>query len=271
MMFVDDIVRIVQLGIASSYVENDEPVSVILLGNPEIGKSSILLGFNTFNGVHVFTDLTKTDLSKFYKEVSNRETKYIVIPDFLKVMSRGKAAKANILTMLNAGIEEGIRDLSLYYSGVPDTTDLRDNPIRFGIATAVTREVISDSRRGWNRIGFFSRLIPVSFSYTREQAKAIRHHIFSGGDLDAEKVNMRLRKTDIKCNRKYPMSFEDKIVSFADAQRLYGFRMSKQVRGLLKASALLRGSGRVGKKDCAVLEDLMRHINLDYNPVDGGG
>jgi len=265
MLFVNCIRDIVRLGIASAYVKNDEPVSIILLGNPESGKSSILLSFVMPKEVCVLTDATKTKLENYLLKISN--FRYLVIPDFIKVVSRNRSTRANLISFLNAGIEEGIHDVTEYFGGsIQKTTEFKD-PLRFGLATSMTRSSIEDRRKEWYRIGFFSRLLPVSFSYTKEQQKKIREYIHAGKDLYEEKEKLRLKTRNIKCNKKFSMHFEPFIEKYADANKLYGFRITHQFRCLLKASALLRGSSHVTKKDVDVVSRSLKWINLDYNQV----
>jgi len=266
MLFVKNITKIVKLGIASSFIRNEEPVSVILLGNPEIGKSSILLRFNTPKNVFFLTDLTKSKLENLIKEFQN--IRYLIIPDFIKIISHSKSTVSNLISLLNACIEEGVREITQYFGGSVHQTTPFKKPIKFGLATAMTRDSLEDRRRNWHRIGFFSRLMPVSFRYTKEQAKKIREYIYAGKDLFEKKEKLRLKPTTITCSKKYPAMFEEYIDQFADANRLYGFRLSKQIRGLLKANALLRGSRRVTIRDVKEVKKLLKWINLEYNYVE---
>jgi len=266
MLFVSKITEIARLGIASSYVKNDEPVSIVFLGDPEIGKSTIILRFNPPKNTVVFSDLTKSKLEEYLKNY--QQIKYIMIPDFIKVISRGKSTKANIISMLNAGIEEGILDITQYFGGSVTQTTVPRKPIRFGMMTAMTRRVMSDRRREWFKMGFFSRLLPVSFSYSKEQSKKIREYICAGRDIFTEKEKLRFRQRSILCNKRHVLHFEKFIENYAEAQKLYGFRMTKQFRSLLKASALLRSSDAVGRIDVRRIEGLVQWMNLDYNKAE---
>lgn len=275
MLFVDNIIEIVKLGIASSYLKNEKTyLNLILLANPEAGKSSILLNFN-FNklkNVFVFSDLTKTKVEDFLKKLNNphQNLKYIIIPDLTRLFSHRKDTQRGLLGLLNSGLEEGIYDITTYYSTSLQETKRFEKPLRFGIATSMTRQMISDRRRTryWYSIGFLSRFLPVSFRYSKEQIKKIREYIASGKDLSNEPEILKLKPASIKCNPKYVLKLDPYIDKLAEASVLYGFRYTRQFRIMLKASALLRNSDKVCNKDVKHVEKLLHWINLDYNMVE---
>jgi len=274
MLFVDSIIKLVKLGIASSYLKDEKrKLNLILLGNPEVGKSTILLNFN-FNklkGVFVFTDLTKSTLEKFLKEMNNpKETvRYIIVPDFTILKSHQKEVEKGIIGILNSGVEDGLREITLHYGSVPETKPF-EKPIFFGVATSMTRKFLEDRRRTgyWYSVGFLSRFIPISFSYSKEQIKAIRRYIAESKDLLEKPEELRLKEKVVKCSGKYVLMLEPYVDKLASASYTYGFRYTKQFRLMLKANALLRGSTRVGLKDVKDVEKLLKWVNLDYNQVE---
>lgn len=275
MLFVDKIIKIVKLGIASAYIKNEKTrLNIILLANPEAGKTSMLLNFDLKKLKHVFafSDLTRSKLEKFIKELNNpRESmiRYIIVPDFTRLISHSKDTQRGLIGLLNSALEEGVMEVTSYFgSGMSDTKPF-NHPVRLGVATSATRTFISDRRRTsfWHSIGFMSRMLPISFSYTKEQVVVIRKHIADGKDLFDEPEIMRLKDMKVSCKGKFVAEFGDYIEKLAEASSLLGFRYTKEFRIMLKANALLRGSSNVTKRDVKDLMPLMKYINLDYNKV----
>ncbi|MEM5784739.1 MAG: hypothetical protein QXF15_03320 [Candidatus Aenigmatarchaeota archaeon] len=271
MLYTKNILEIVKLAIASSYVKNTRPVNILLVGEPEIGKSSILLKFRENNGLRIFTDLTKNKLDNFLVDVAreNKQVRYLIVPDFLKVISRNRSARANVITYLNALIEEGLKEVSIMTSRGQETYKLKKT-LRVGIATAITRSALTNEIKVWKKLGFMSRFLPISFSYTAEQIKQIRREIFSNSDYDNDKnkIKLNLKCSEVKCSSKFYDYFDSYIVNFAKAYSLYGFRLTAQIKSLLMGSALLRNSKRVTMTDVKKLLNLMKWINLDFNVVE---
>jgi len=275
MLFVDDIVKIVRLGIASSYLKDEKNyLNLMLLSYPEAGKSSILLHFrfDKLKSVFTFTDLTKTKLEKLLKDFTGNphKIKYVIVPDFTRLKSHGRETEKGIIGLLNSGIEEGIREITSYYGGSMHETIPFKEPVFFGMASSMTRYYSEDRRRTkyWVGIGFLSRFLPVSFTYSKEQIKKIREYIQVGNDLFDEPEKLKLKEMCVECPQELISQLDpyvDKLLN--EAYAMFGFRYTRQFRLMLKANALLRESNLVEQQDLDEVKKLMRYINLDYNEV----
>lgn len=266
-LFVSDIRHIVKLCVASAFLKGERPVSVILLADPECGKTSILYSFNytKYKNIMKITKPRASVLEELMKK-SDSGLNYIVVPDLIRITYSSKSTSQNLISFLNSAVEEGITEISTFEGNHANITTFKE-PRYLGLATALTRATISDRRKGWHKIGFFSRFLPVSYSYNKEQQKRIRQNIYAGELFDyTETLNIGKAKR-ITCNKKYPEMFEDDILRLANEEKLYGFRYAKQFRVLLMASALLRGSSKVTLTDVKILKNLTRHINMNYNEV----
>jgi hypothetical protein len=272
MLFVDNIRKIVKLGIASSYLKDEETyLNILLVANPEAGKTSILLSFDfsKLKNVYTFTDMTKSSIQTFIKKLNNpkEELKYVILPDLVSVFSHGKDTRRALVGLLNVAIEEGVREVSTYISGLVDIKSLKE-PVKFGLATGVTKQVLLNMARYWRGIGFISRLLPVSYDYTKEQIEEIREYIASSKEIFTKKEVLKLKPKSVECDKDYVLHFEPYINKLSIAQMLYGFRYTRQFRIMLKANALLRGSDKVTDKDVEEVERLMKWVNLDFNKLE---
>jgi hypothetical protein len=275
MLFVEAIRKITKLAIASAYLEDEKQrLNIILLGNPESGKSSILLSFKYPAGVKVLTDVTRAKLAKILKDIKDpeKDLKYMIIPDLTVVRGHSKTVEKGIISFLNACIEEGVYDVTQYLgSGFTDITEFK-KPIRFGIATSLTRQIMEDRRRQgfWYSTGFLSRFLPVSYSYTEDQIKKIREYIAGGLELDGdlEKIVVKGKPKRVVCDIDDVLYYGKYIDKLAAASMTYGFRYTRHFRLMLKAHAMLRGSNKVEAVDVKEVEKLLKWVNLDYNPVE---
>ncbi len=68
-----------------------------------------------------------------------------------------------------------------------------------------------------------------------------------------------------------PKKFSDKAqqysISLAEAQKIYGFRMQKQLQTLLKSIALVMGKKVVDNKVFDEFEKVIDYINYDFNSI----
>jgi DNA replication initiation complex subunit (GINS family) len=50
-------------------------------------------------------------------------------------------------------------------------------------------------------------------------------------------------------------------------EKIYGFRLQKQIQRLAMASALKNGRERVTPEDVELIQELSNYINLNYNQI----
>lgn len=269
MLFVKKIRRILKLGIVSAYLKNAKPISILLLADPECGKTSLLYSFDfgKKSGVLKITKPTMSAIEKHFKDILEGSINYIIIPDLIRITEANRATAKNITGFFNSAIEEGLTEITTYNNGTPDTKFLK-KPWIIGVATALTRSKLQDRRGNWNKIGFFSRFLPVSYSYTKAQQEIIRDEIYKGQTFDGkEKLKLGSKKAII-CNPKFPRQFNEHIKKLAEKEELYGFRYANQFRTLLMANAFLRNSNKVTQRDVEAIKDLWIYINTDYNDAE---
>lgn len=280
MLFVDTLRKAVSLGYASCFLR-EEPVrlSLILISNPESGKSSILTSWappNKVGGMFIMNDLTKSKLINVILKNSNG-LRYIVVPDFLRVTSHSIGVTRAVMGMLNSGMEEGLTDVTQYLGNSQNQVATFEEPLRFGVATSITRQYMMQRhvKQLWFDTGFFSRFMPLTFDYTDDQIKAIKEIIQSGKESHSKPEQLKLKEMSIRCPSKYVEELDKYIKPLARSARLYGFRYTRQMRVMLKAHALQRicaVKGRkpdktVTKEDLEGVIPILRYVNMDYNKV----
>ena len=160
---VESVEEILKLVFASGYIKNAYPVSTIIVANVGCGKTSILKKFSVTEGVAYITDVTAYGIiNTFYKEIKEKNIKHLIIPDLIAPLSKAKSTVNTFISFINALIEEGILRISTYAIDI-------EEPIKCGLVTAIAKEDLFSGHRKetWHRVGFLSRMIPISYSYSK--------------------------------------------------------------------------------------------------------
>ena len=263
--------EIISLAIASAYVKNEKPVSLLILAKPESGKTKTLKEFSINNGLCWLSDVTYTGLINILDRIKAGSIKTLLIPDMLKVFGKSINTRTNFLTLLNELIEEGVKEINTYEHNIDYGEFLRCNVI-----AAITSTDFFRSRRIMGGIGFLSRIIPFSYSYSIEDINKIFHSLMTNGSNDIEFQKHKLPKNpkNISISKNLCEKIKSEITLFVVerfktkvSQDIYGFRLQINLQTLAKASALLRGASKVSVKDVNRLIKLSRWMNYDFKPL----
>lgn len=264
---LEPLIDVVALTIYTAYIKNvQKPNSLLIIAKPESGKTEVMKKFEVNKNIAYLSDVTAFGIERDYlPRIETGEIRHIIIPDLLKPLSRKESTVKTFITMMNGLVEEGIASVSTYA-----TRRLSDKHVKCGIITAITGEELSDQRHNWGRIGFLSRIVPFSYSYSIETVKKVFDSIL--GLEYMKECDIRLKhipKQDktIKLPRKYAQAILPSTTAIAQAQETYGFRLQKQFQALLQASALDKGRNSVNSRDVERVLHLMNWVNFDENPI----
>lgn len=270
MIRLDFLEEMIELVIFSGYVKHEEPISLMIIGSPESAKTKVILKYAKNKGMKVLTDATAYGIRmEVMPYVRRGEIKHIMIPDFLKPTNKNPATVADFVSIMNALIEEGVGSISTYNQKMEDGDE---KLARCGLITSITDELMKDKRRygKWKNMGFLSRMIPISYAYTKETVEEVLGYIkrqeYRNED---ESIILKLpdKITDVKLSEKYSGYIINKIKFIAEAQNRYGFRMARQFNTLMKASALKDGRTNVEKQDVIKIRKLLYWINFELREI----
>jgi len=264
---LEPLVDAITLTVYTAYIENvAKPNSLLIIAKPESGKTEVMKKFIVNKNIAYLSDLTAFGIERDYLgRIETGEIRHIIIPDLLKPLSRKESTVKTFITMMNGLIEEGIASVSTYA-----TRRSSDTAVRCGIITAITGEELRDQRHNWGRIGFLSRIVPFSYSYSIESVKKVFDYILGLDYLKEHNIELkRIPKNDkeIKLPRRYAQAILPSTTVIAKAQKTYGFRLQKQFQALLQASALERGRASVNSRDVDRILHLMNWVNFDEHPI----
>ena len=269
MVGIEGLDEVIQTVIFSAYLEDERPLSALLAAKVESGKSTLLSRYHGIPGLQFFSDVTAWGIThRFLRQLINGEIRHLVIPDLVVPLARNRDTVGVLVAFLNALIEEGAISLHTYATKV----DLKD-PIRCGLIAALAKEELDSSRRTWMRIGFMSRLLPVSYSYTPKTVTAIRQSIASQSYQNDNPIELVVPKERVRV--KLPKPIADRImvltpsvaVAAIRAERIYGFRLQRQLQTFCMAHALRRGADIATDEDYEATAEFTSLLNLQYVPI----
>ena len=194
-------------------------------------------------------------------------------------MSRNKDTVSGLITFFNALLEEGVYKVSTYAerlgAATPGAFEQQTRPVKCGLITTMAKDVLLDGRHHWSRVGFMSRLLPISYEYTFSTQSEIHQSIARREYLKMEPISLTLPEKDTKVDLSTELAERLTILTVFvtsstrkdSPENVYGFRLHKHLQTLAMASALREGRDMVTTTDLDLLKDLAVCINLQYYPV----
>jgi len=265
--------EIIKLALATPYIKGEKSVSLLIIAKPEHGKTETLREFSMNNGVAFVGDITYSGLLNYLDRAKEGSLKTLLIPDLLKVYGRNINVSKNFFTLLNEVIEEGIKEVSTY-----DMLKDYGKFVRLNVIACVTEREFFSHINQWGQIGFISRVIPFSYSYSAEHIKKIFEEIMKGEQsIEFQQLFERkrvLKEKRVGLSRNLAEKIKSNITlelakkfSMKTGESIPGLRFQKSLQTLAKASAYLDSRDKVSVKDVNKLVKLSNWMNYDLNPL----
>lgn len=253
MIKIQDIKKIVKLTLLSGYIKNIQPLSLLLIGCVGIGKTSIIQSFES-NDYHDY--LTDVCSSGFIGLLTEKDKiKHIIIPDLIKITMKKMSTSQHLISTLNSAVEEGLFKIRSYH-----TVDLKGKKI--GIVTSITKTNFNKNRSMWVGMGFVSRMIICSYSYSDLTLSAIMEY------TNEEQFTKEIQeKLEIDTTKDIIIKSSKDLNSLLNPFVAKSVRTLKQLQGLAKCNALNEGRTKVKKEDITEVIRLIKFLNLDYNEI----
>lgn len=247
--------------ILTANVQNSELVSLLLIAAPESGKTSIVLA-KECKSIQAFADITGGGIHQVIK--NNKDLTHIVINDMVSALSHRESVNRYLIAQLNAITEEGITSIA-----TPHGVEKFECGKR-GVIASLTLDLVKDSRRWWNKIGFTSRMLPFCYSYPARMLIEIKAAIDAAQtNGHKSKKKSRLIVSSNKINVAYPPELLKEIHQIADVRSIIlqeqGIRRLKQYHALAQAHAILRSrtGTEVTQKDVDFIRKIDAYVSYD--------
>jgi len=254
--------KIIECTLVSPYIKDEKPISLLIVAKPESGKSSVMKQYRKNKGVVYITDCTAYGLTReILPKIVSGEIKTIMIPDLITPLSKATKTRQSFVAFLNNLIEEGVAKMTTYAT-------VWNKDVSANVITAVTDEELRDARHNWAKIGFLSRFILFSYSYSISTITEILN-AYSEHGLTFKNNKVKLPRG--KINIKLPKEIADKIdpiaMKIGEQFRLYGLRAKINFRSLLKCLAYRNQRKIVADADFQEFLELADYMNFDFNPI----
>ncbi|HEX78221.1 MAG TPA: hypothetical protein G4O03_07425 [Dehalococcoidia bacterium] len=243
------LIEFIETILSSMALEGHDPLSAIIAGLPDTGKTEALLQYDATDGICVATDLTGYGLSRFLRDIQIGRIRYFIIPDFSKLLrGRGKAGDTVVSALISL-CEEGIYNLSTFHQEFYSQT-----PVKCGFLAALTIDSYQTWRKEWRSLGFMSRLIPFLLGYNQEDIDGGLKTIRAGRNPFSKKALSLANKVTIGITDSQ-LDQVERIAKFtATLNRDFtAFRSFKNMIGFVKSHAIVRGDDKVTAEDIAFL------------------
>jgi hypothetical protein len=265
MLLVENLDEIIELAIYSGYIAKEKPISLLLVANPEAGKTKLVEQYKLNSGLVFISDSTPVGLvNKYSHKLNSGEIKHFVFTDLITPISKSSESRSAFVTFLNGLVEEGLYSIHTHFMNL----DIRI-PKPIGIIACIAPNPLLDNRHNWASIGFMSRLLPISWRYSENTKHLILDSILNNHQDQDIRLDLPDRELDINLDydlakKLYPLALQLNIDS---ANNPYGFRLMKQLHALVKASALKDKRDQVQPKDIDKIKTLSEFMNFSYNEI----
>jgi len=259
---LSDVEYLITLILASAYIKGERPLSAMLTSQVESGKSSLLYEFEGNRWTEWVSDATAWGIAKNYgKKLKSGELRHLLFPEFSMPSSKKYETVSGLDAYLTGLIEEGIGKITTFALKDIETRA----PYGCGIILCISKEDLALKRKRWFRIGFLSRLIPISYTYNEPTKKAIRNYIKLRQYQQDKKVKLELppEQQEIELPIEFADRLENLVPRLIEGTNLFGFRWQRHLQRLAMANALISGRDIVNLADYDKVESLTEYMNTD--------
>ena len=273
MVKLEPIKKIIKYTLASGKLEDERPLSLIIIAPVECAKTSLIRRYCLNNeNVLYRTDATAHGIVQDTHELKDFMSggyTHIAIPDLLKCIGRKQETVRNFISFMNALTEEGVSGISTYASHIGSNKE-----VKCGLITAIPPDPFFDKRHNWGRMGFLSRALPVTYKYKPSTQAEILSYIQKQEHLKEGTVRLkqipeesRVIKLDAELAKQIEPFAKSLAEEYSKYQKVYGFRYQRQLQTLVKAIALFKGKDEVDEECLDELQELSNHINFEFNRI----
>jgi len=259
---IEPLKKIIEAVLITPYIKGEKPLSLMIVAKAESGKTSAMKMYRETKGVLLITDCTAYGITRdILPKIISGEIKTLIIPDLITPLSKSHKTRQSFVAFLNNLIEEGVAKVTTYAT-------IWDKEVKANVITAVTGDVLKDGRHEWAKMGFLSRFIIFSYSYSMSTVEAILNYYSEHGlKIDNVKFRLPTEEVDIRLPKEIADELNPIAKKVGEQFELYGIRAKINFRSLLKALALRNGSKTVTEAEFREFLELTDYMNFKYNPI----
>lgn len=258
-----DVSELVKYTLFSDYLElkithKEVPVSALIIANAESAKTSLVEQYFPNDGIVYANDITAWGIEHMWLDkMKDGRIKRLLIPDLINPTSRKQETVDSLITFLNAYISwEGMSTVATYAMQFELET-----PVRGAILATVTPEDFLRVTRSIKAVGFLSRLMPITYSYSHTAVDDILSDIFNGkNQWDKIALDLPTELTPVRLEGMLASQFRPVAKAIGKQAGAYGFRAGTYLMTLSRAKALSEGRDAVNQDDVDRINYLAEHF-----------
>jgi hypothetical protein len=254
--------KIIECCLISPYVKDEKPISLLIVAKPESGKTTAMKIYRENRGIVYMTDCTAYGITRdILPKLVSGEVKTMMIADLITPLSRSTKTRKNFVAFLNNFIEEGIAKITTYAT-------IWEKETKGNVITAVTDEEIKSGRHEWSKMGFLSRFILFSYSYSMSAiTKILSHYSEHGIPIRSKIIKLPKKEVDIMLSKNIADQLNPIATKIGENFNLYGIRAKINFRCLLKALAVRNNKKEVTDEEFREFLQLADYMNFDMNVI----
>jgi len=245
------------------------PVSALIIANAESAKTSLVEQYYPNDGIVYANDITAWGIEHVWLDkMKEGKIRRLLIPDLINPVNRKQETVDSLITFLNEYISwEGVSTVATYAMQFELET-----PVRGSIIATVTPEDFRRVNKNIAAIGFLSRLMPITYSYTNTAIDDILSDIFAGkNQWDKIALSLPNKPVSVMLDSKLASQFRQVAKVIGKQAGAYGFRAATYLMTLARAKALSEGRKAVNQDDVSRISYLAEHfVKLPSSLLPGG-
>lgn len=275
-----DLEKIIALTLASAYIKDEKPASLMIVSDrPESGKTQLVNKYDGTDGIALLSDATAFALWRdFGKRIERNLIKHIIIPEFLAPLSRNKSTVNSFIAMLQMMMEEGLREI---HTGFLKQAIEFDEPKVVGVITCLPSITYVSNRLSWLVSGFLTRFIVVTYKYSQATIMNIFNSILGREYMNENNLKLKFpnEKMEVIMPREIGVLCQELALDVTRKERasekLYGFREVKNILRLVASNVVLdnieqnENRNQATQKDFAAINKISYLLNEEYNELKG--
>ena len=253
---------IIWCALATGYLDDEPPVSMLLLGSPGSGKSTLMSRWSEDASLLTYSDFTSDSLRhSILPKMAQENRRHLFLPEFFKLFQRAQSSVANLTGVLSAAMSGELHQV------MQGEREMEKLPIgfRIGVVGAMTDKVYREWARDLANTGMLDRFFVMSLEVSRELREQMLYSAAMSDRSMLSKLYLPIHdKRHVRLGDAEAQYFYDCVRSTKAGDRI---RFMEQMKAMLKGLTLAHGETVVTTRRVDQMHQMMLYI-LNAKPME---